>query len=229
MSRRSSNPDGHGIGNATGVISPVGAYTYGPPVYFTTGPSGWFNASLPQANYTVYVTHPGFVPNSTHGALFHAWVTPTIVALSLALAYGSNVSVRLLSSATHDPIAGGTVAVGYFPMGTTSPQGWANFTDLLPPGLYNVTGSATGYRSNSTTVDLTYLARFVSVTLNLTPVSGCSPECVVTPNGTAVGYQLLPGPGTALELYVIAPLALAVGAAIYITYLRRPESEGRAA
>jgi hypothetical protein len=219
-------PDGVGIGNATGVIAPVGAYTYGAPVDFATGPSGWFNVSLPQANYTVFVEHPGFVPNSTPGPVFHAWRTPTTVALSLTLDYGANVSVRLLNAGTHDPIASGEVTVGYFPLRTTSIDGWANFTDLLPPGKYNVTGAATGYVSNSTAVDLTYLSRVTDLTLNLTPVTRCSPECIVTPNGTTIGYRLLPGPGTSLELYVIAPLALAVAAAIYIAYLRRPENQG---
>jgi hypothetical protein len=222
-------PDGQGIVNATGIIAPVGAFTYGGPIYFTTGPSGWFNISLPQANYTVFVSHPGFQSNSTHGAVFHAWRTPTVVMLSLTLAYGSNVSVQLLSSATHDPIPAGVVTIGYFPMETTSDRGWANFTDLLPPGEYNVSGSAAGFRPNSTTVDLTYLHRFTNLTLYLTPMSLCSPECVVNPNGTSGGYQLLPGSGAALDLYIVAPLALAVGAAIYITYLRRPESEGRPA
>lgn len=222
-------PDGPGIGNATGIIAPVGAYTFGGPTYFTTGPSGWFNITLPQANYTVFVSHPGFSSNSTHGAVFHAWRIATVVNLSLTLAYGTNLSVDLESSATHRPIAAGVVLVGYFPVQTTSTDGWANFTDLLPPGIYNLTGSAAGYRPNSTTVDLTYLHRFLNVTLYLTPVGGCTPECVVYPNGSSLGYQLLPGAGTSLELYVIAPLALAIGAAIYITYLRRPESEGRAA
>ncbi len=222
-------PDGQGIAGASGILAPVGAYTYGGSIYFTTGSTGWFNTSLPQANYTVYLSHPGFVANSTHGPVFHAWRTPTVVRLSMALAYGANLSVRLLSSSTHRPIAAGFVTVGYFPVKTTSLDGYANFTDLLPPGLYNVTGSASGFRSNSTAVDLTYLHRYTNVTLNLTPVGGCSPECVTNPNGSSVGYQLLPGPGTSLELYVVAPLALAVVAAIYITYLRRAESEGRAA
>jgi hypothetical protein len=220
-------PDGHGVGNASGILAPVGAYTYGGPVYFVTAPSGWFNLSLPQGNYTVYVSHPGFTSNSTHGAVFHAWRTPTVVTLSMALAYGSNVSVRLLSAATERPIPAGVVRIGYFPSDTTSTNGWANFTDLLPPGTYNVSGSAAGYRTNSTVVDLTYLTRSTNLTLNLTPLGGCSPECIVTPNGTTVGYRLLPGAGTALDLYIVAPLALVIAAAIYVAYLRRPESEGR--
>ncbi len=216
-------PDGTPVAGAVGTITPVGAYTYGGPVPFTTGATGWFNTSLPQANYSVRASYPSFVPNATRGSVFHSWMNTTVVQLNLTLAYGANVSVRLLDARSHAPIPGGNVSIGYLPGRQTTDAGWANFTDILPPGRYVVTGVASGYLSNSTTVDLTYRTLLSRLTLNLTPLSACSPlaPCPGGPNGTTGPFALLPPGGLSLYLILLAPLFLAVAGAAYAVYLRQ--------
>ncbi len=216
-------PDGTPIVGAVGTIVPVGADTFGGPVPFTTGPAGWFNASLPRANYTVRADYPGFLPNATRGPVFHSWMNATVVVLNLTLAYGANVSVRLLDAVTHDPIPGGNVTIGYLPGRTTGAAGWANFTDILPPGRYVVAGTAPGYLNNATTVDLTYRSLVTHLELNLTPIPPCSPlaPCPGGPNGTRGVFSLLPPGGPSLDLILLAPLLLAVAGAAYVVYLRQ--------
>lgn len=216
-------PDGTGIADALGVITPVGAYTYGGPISFQTGANGWFNATVPQANYSVFLRANGFVSNATP-SVFHPWLVTTVVSMFLTLGYGANLSVRLVDAHTHQPIAGGNVTVGYSAPKKTNADGWATFTDILPPGRYVVSGNANDYLTNSTALDLTYLERAPSIWLNLTPLSFCPPNCRPV-NETPGVYALLPSGGTSLELFVFAPFALAIVAALYVAYLRRPRTE----
>lgn len=218
-------PDLSGIAGAFGAITPVGAYTFGGPVSFSTDLNGWFNTTLPQANYTVSASAGGFA-RSVASPRFHAWVNPTVVVVNLTALFASNLSVRLVSSTTGAPIAGGRVTVGYVLAGNTSASGWANFSEIRPPGVYGVVGSAPGYRSNSTAVDLTYLDLHAVLVLPLTPISSCPPACESPTNGTPGTYRLLPPGGTTLDLFVLAPVALALAGAAYVIYLRRRSESG---
>ncbi|HEY6237709.1 MAG TPA: hypothetical protein VIZ68_00790, partial [Thermoplasmata archaeon] len=135
---------------------------------------------------------------------------------------GGDLNVRLVDALTQQPIGGGIVVVGSTLQGSTSGSGWANFTDLRPPGRYGVVGSATGYRANSSSIELSYLALTRSLVLNLTPLSACpTPSCGSSANGTPGTYHLLPTSGAALDLFILAPILLAMAGAVYAVYLRR--------
>jgi len=213
-------PDGLGISGATGVIRPVGAYSYGGPIPYVTGLNGWFNLSLPQSNYTVSAAAPGFVSNGS-APVAHLWASLTVVPINLTLIRGGNLSVQLLDAVTHRPIAGGDVLVGTALHANTTSDGWAYFPDIRPPGHYGVVGTASGYRSNSTSVELSYLALTRTLVLNLTPITSCPPTCGPATNGTPGTYHLLPTSGAALDLFVLAPILLALAGALYAVYLRR--------
>jgi hypothetical protein len=223
------SPDGTGVIGAVGMISPVGALTFGGPVAYTTGAGGWFNTSLPQANYTVSASGAGFRTNATRLPVFHPWIDPTLVELNLTLLYGANLSVRLLDANTQRPIGFGQVQLGYNTPKNSSPSGWANFTDVLPPGRYSVTGTAPNYLSNATIIDLTYLVRYPSLFLNLTPAPTCPPDCQTSGNGTAGLFHLLPSAGLALDLFLLAPALLGAAGLAYALYLRRSALGARAA
>jgi hypothetical protein len=214
-------PDGTPIAGAFGTISPVGSYTFGGPEAYRTGPNGWFNTTLPQANYSVTAAAPGFVSSSTHAPVFHPWISPTVVTLNLTLLRGADLSVRLLDSRSHLPIGSGTVHVGYLPAENTTAGGWAYFTNILPPGWYGVSGSATGYVPNSTSVELNYLANNVQVELNLTPIGGCTSHCTAPVNATTGPFRLLPSSPTELDTFVLAPVFLVLAGALYALYVRR--------
>lgn len=213
-------PDLLGVAGSTGVITPVGAYTYGGPVAFTTNGQGWFNATLPQANYTVRAVAPGFYANVS-SPRFHPWVAPTIVVVNLTAQFASNLSVQLVDAHSGMPIVGGTVVLGLLRQENTTAGGWANFSNIRPPGEYGVAGSAPGYAPNSTSVDLSYQNSHPVVTLHLTPLNTCPPTCATKTNGTGGTYRLLPGSGATLDLFALAPVALALAGAVYVIYLRR--------
>jgi len=214
-------PDGTPIAKASGIISPVGAYTFGGPQTYATDASGWFNTTLPQANYSVTAAAAGFVSNSTHRPAFHPWVVPTIVTINLTLLRGADLSVRLVDKVSHRPIGDGAVRVGYLPYQNTSASGWANFTDILPPGWYSVEGSAPNYEPNATAVDLTYLETNVRVYLNLTPLPECTSHCTTTVNASTAPFHLLPSSGTELDAFVLGPVFLVLAGALYALYVRR--------
>jgi hypothetical protein len=144
-----------------------------------------------------------------------------VVRINLTLLRGADLSARLVDAATHLPIGGGSVRVGYLPSENTTAGGWAYFTNILPPGWYSVAGFATGYRPNSTAVDLTYLANNVQVELNLTPIAGCGSHCTTTVNTTTGPFRLLPSAGTELDTFVLAPVLLVLAGALYALYVRR--------
>ncbi|MCI4319378.1 MAG: hypothetical protein L3K23_04495 [Thermoplasmata archaeon] len=216
------DPGGPSIPRAVGTITPVGFGAYGSPFDFATDAQGWFNVSLPLSNYSVNASARGYLPNGTGVAIFHGWVNDTVVVLPLPLLYGANVSVRLIDARSHLPIAGGTVTIDRRPPASTGPLGWANFSDLLPPGRAVVLGAAPGYFNNSTAVDLEYRAILAGVRLDLIPVSGCPSNCPPPANLTGSSpFRLLPSGGITLELFLLAPLLLALAGAAYAWTLRR--------
>jgi hypothetical protein len=225
------DPSGPSIGEAIGSIVPVGIGAFGSPLPFVTDHQGWFNVSLPLSNYTVAASAAGFLPNHTALPVAHGWVNSTIVPIFLPLLYGSNVSVRLIDAVTHRPIGGGNVTIGVRPPLITGSLGWANFTDLLPPGRAVILGQAPGYFNNSTALDLAYRSVYPSVALDLYPMNGCPPDCTTPTNGTppsASPFRLLPSGGLALELFLLAPILLAAAGAAYALHLRRAPSLRRA-
>jgi Galactose oxidase, central domain len=214
-------PDGTPIGAAGGLITPVGAYTFGGPQAYQTDGAGWFNTSLPQSNYSVTAAASGFVSNATRLPVPHLWINTSVVTINLTLLRGADLSVELLDAESHQPIGSGAVRVGYLPSLNTTAFGWANFTDILPPGWYSVDGSASGYEPNSTAVDLTYLAVDAQVALNLTPLGGCTVHCTTALNGTTGPFRLLPSAGTELDTFIVAPVFLVLAGALYALYVRR--------
>jgi hypothetical protein len=219
------DPAGPSIGGAVGTITPTGLGAYGSPFGFVTNAQGWYNVSLPLSNYTVNASATGYLPNTTGAPVFHGWVNDTVVVLPLPLLYGANVSVRLIDARTHQPIAGGTVAIDPGAPVKTGALGWANFTNLRPPRRAVVLGEAPGYFNNSTAVDLEYRAVLAGVHLDLTPISNCPGNCPPKANATGSSpFRLLPSGGITLELFLLAPLLLAVAGAAYAWSLRRAPS-----
>jgi hypothetical protein len=88
-----------------------------------------------------------------------------------------------------------------------------------------VLGEAPGYFNNSTAVDLEYRAVLAGVHLDLTPISNCPGNCPPKANATGSSpFRLLPSGGITLELFLLAPLLLAVAGAAYAWPLRRAPS-----
>lgn len=213
-------PDLSGVSAASGIITPVGAYTYGGPTDYTADLNGWYNTTLPQGNYTVSAGAPGFASNLST-TRFLPWAQPTLVVVNLTARFASNLSVQLLDALTGLPIAAGNVTVGGDLYNESSASGWANFSEIRPPGRYGVSGSAAGYVTNTTSVDLTYRQPRLAIVLELTPLSPCPPHCAPNGNGTAGVYRLLPASGATLDLFLLAPVALGLAGAAYVLYLRR--------
>ncbi|MCI4363065.1 MAG: hypothetical protein L3K13_01995 [Thermoplasmata archaeon] len=199
---------GRGIAAATGIILPLDPGNLHALPYTTAANGSFFDATLAGGNYSVGASAAGYVSGGTSAPVFHPWRNRTVLVLSLTARYGANLSVRLLDASTGQPIAGGSVVVGANPPATTNAAGWANFTDLLPPGATPVTGTASGYLGNRTYVTLAYYAVFSEFDLRLTPAShcarvGCPPPAA---SGTA------PGPFAFLPAGSVASTALLVGA-----------------
>jgi hypothetical protein len=196
------------------------------PFGFTTDASGKFSRLLVAGNYSVAAWASGYL-NGTTASGDIKWVSNLTLTLKLTPNEGTNASVRLVDSQTGEPIAYGTVSFGDVRVAHTNAQGWANVTDLLPPGPMRVTGSASGYRSNNTTVVLRYNYVLPPVVMKLQCLA-----CVVGGPGGSGGLAaspFLPTSGAGLLLLLIAPALLAVGGAVYViaaTARRRPSEGG---
>lgn len=183
------------------------------PVSFRTGADGRFAVAVPGGNYTVQAGAPGFV-NSTE-SVYVPWITGASVTLALAPPYGANVSVQLVSAVDGLSLAGGHVAVSGGRNLTAGPGGWANFTDLGPPGLFVFVGWAPGFQARAISAPLTSGLVVPHLVLALRPVPPCPPAgggpgCPApAPNGTAAFAGLLPGPGAALLLVCAVPAVIA--------------------
>lgn len=223
---------GVGISGATGRLVPFGAATpY--PVPFTTGPNGsYFDPALAAGNFSVSVSAAGFL--SATLPLSHPWARLSVLIVPLAAEVGTNLSVLLLNARTGGPIAGGTVVVGNASVrsvATSSADGWANLSDLLPPGLTAVLASASGFASNLTYVTLGFHYVIPRYVVELTPSSSCLSVACPPPATQSVGsgpFGFLPGGALAGRvLLVVAPaVVLAMALAYLLLPARRREGAG---
>jgi hypothetical protein len=221
---------GRGIAGATGIIVPLDPGNLLTLAYSTAANGSYFDATLAGGNYSVGASAAGYVPGGTSAPVFHPWRNRTVVVLALTARYGANLSVRLLDASTGLPIAGGSVTVGANPPEGTNSAGWANFTDLLPPGVTPVVGTATGYLSNRSYVPLDYYSVFPEYDLRLPPASHCARVGCPPPAVSGTG----PGPFAFLPAGSVASTALLVGApgailALAVGYLLLAPSRRRAA
>ena len=220
LDERSGDP----IGGAHGLVTHLDPGLPA-PFGFTTNASGKFVRLLVAGNYSVAAWAAGYL-NGTTATGQIKWVTNLTLTLKLTPDDGTNVSVRLVDSQTGEPIAFGTVSFGDVRVAHTNAHGWANVTDLLPPGAMRVVGAASGYRSNNTTIVLRYNAVLPPVVMKL--------ECLAClaggsgGNGGLAASPFLPTSGAGLLLLLIAPALLAIGGAIYViaATARRRQSEG---
>lgn len=215
---------GEAIGGAHGTIRHLDPGLPS-PIGFTTDISGRFHRNLIQGNYSVTAWALGYLNGSAPIVGFIPWISNLTLTVNLTPDRGTNVSVRLLDAATGTPIHGGTVAFGNVRALPTGASGWANTTDLGPPGPMRIVGSAFGYRTNFTTIELQYNYVHPPVTLRLSCLA-----CLPGPagGGLTTVSPFLPTGGSALLLLLIAPAFLVVGGAIYAAALsaRRRSAPG---
>jgi len=173
---------------------------------------------------------PGFASNLTIQPVFHPWIATTIVLLNLTPDQGFNLSVVVRDSATRQPIDNATVEVGYTYLRHTMAPGWANFSNVRPPGSWGVVASASGYASNQSFVVLGPLTPRASIAIYLTPLPCVPPGCVAPRGATPPGtFSLLPGSSGSLTFLLAAPLMFLAASIAYALYLRRRTASGRPA
>jgi hypothetical protein len=213
---------GAGLGGAAGQLKDV---SIGGPGYlpFTTNASGWYNfTGIVKDNYSASASVPGYRTNAT--AFDHAWIQPQVVVVELPKLVGGALDAIVLSAATDLPVPGALVTLAFFGNATTDSMGWANFTGIAPPALYEVIGSANGYRENFTFVSISYGSVFAPYPILLTPL----PPCTVGPGCVVVGSTTTPPPfgylnGDALlgVLVLGTPAALLVAGGAYVALASR--------
>ncbi|HUI38964.1 MAG TPA: hypothetical protein VLY85_04965 [Thermoplasmata archaeon] len=186
------------------------------PFSFLTPGNGTYTVQLPLGNYSATATAKGYLPNTTGAMAYLPWVHNSTITLQLTLDYGTNASVRLRDADTGAPIFGGAVTFGESSPYATDSQGWANATNLGPPGPAKVIGAASGYASNSTFIQLRYDWTVPPITLNLTPLcpgAACPPRVISGGSGVS---PLLPAGGSALSVILAAPIFLLIAGVIYV-------------
>lgn len=212
------------IVSATGVITPLDAGAPLAPVGFAVDVAGNFSVPLPLGNYSVAVSAPGYGPNATKLPVFHGWANTTVVVVYLTSDEGYNVTVLVRDASTRSPIFNATVEVGSTYLAHTSAAGWANFSNIRPPGPYGILAAAPGYATNQSFVFLGPGNPRASVTIYLTPVPCTPPACTAPRAIGAGGFILLPSSSDALVFLLAAPLLFLGAAVVYALYLRRRTS-----
>jgi hypothetical protein len=184
------------------------------PIHYVTNALGQFARQVPLGNYSASASATGYIANLTGGRAYVPWVTPVTIVIRLTPAYGTNESVRLVDADTGLAISVGTVTFGDDPALKTNAAGWANGTDLLPPGRTLVLGQAPGYFPNSTTVVLGYNTVLPPVTFRLKP--SCLSGCPTGPGGSGgTGSPFFPIGGPALVALLAAPAFLMIVGTLY--------------
>lgn len=197
----------------------------GPPIPIAASASGWWNLSrFPAENVSVTANASGYLTNTSYAS--HGWVVPTVLIVPLRPKVGAVLDVHVLDAERHIGVPHALVTVLGLPTETTSSAGWANFTNVRPAGLYEVSVGASGYRSNVSWVPLTYYQVVDPYNVSLVPIGGCLPgsACSTTPPAPPASFGFLNGGGGATVFVLIgAPLALlALGVAYVAATSRRP-------
>ncbi|MCI4331533.1 MAG: hypothetical protein L3K19_06770 [Thermoplasmata archaeon] len=209
------------VPTATGRIVPVDPGSPGGPVGFVVNQTGQFSVFLSIGNYTVSAQAPGYTSNRTIAPVFHPWVSTTVVVLNLTPDQGYNVTVQVLDILTHRPIDNATVEVGDSYTRSTDAQGWANFSNVRPPGGFGVLASAAGYAANESFVALDPTHPRVSLTIDLTPLACVPPGCTQPATKIVKPFGLLPTTSESLVFLLAAPGMLLGASVVYAWYLRR--------
>ncbi|HEV2318084.1 MAG TPA: kelch repeat-containing protein [Thermoplasmata archaeon] len=199
-----------------------------PPITFATDPAGWFNQSAALAgNYSIVANVPGYLPNTT--SFYHPWVATSVIDMLLTPKVGARLNVHLLDALTDFGIAGGQVTVAGFGTMDTSTSGWANFSDVRPAGLYEVTGSASAYSTNQSWVQLDYYAVVSPYDVHLQPVRLCPglPGCPAPVKNATTPFGFLGGGGAVTAILYGAPLALLATGIAYVLLVLRPRTVAR--
>ena len=197
---------------------------------FSVDANGWYNVStVPASNYSISANAVGYATNTT--SFDHPWILRQVVVLNLTAELGAVVDALVRDTTNGNPIGGATVKMAGWATVVTDSHGWANFSGIKPPGLFQVLATATGYSSNYTVVSLTYYQRLVPYYIDMMPLPPCpgSPGCppVNTPHsGPAFGY-LTSGGGVGILLLATPAALLAAGLLYAILVARRPARSGR--
>ena len=190
---------------------------------FVVNSAGWYNVSTQAAaNYTVSAGAVGYLTNET--TFDHPWIRHQVVTLALPEEYGAVLDVLVQNSVTGDPLGGATVHLVGFATVTTSGRGWANFTDVKPPNLYQVMANDTGFTSNYTVVSLTYFQRVAPYYVDLTPLPGCSGNGACSPGHSGQSgppFGFVTSGGGVGGLLLATPLALAGAGVVYAIFASR--------
>jgi hypothetical protein len=193
------------------------------PISFVTDLAGWANLTyLPLGNYSARANATGYLVG-TNGT-FHPWISPTVLELPLTPQQGAVVDARVIDAATRLPIPGAQVTLlGRAPVPTDG-SGWANFSGIQPPGLYEIVATADGYRSNYSWVSLDY-GRVLSpyliplASLEICPgAAGCPPSAA---GASERAFGFLGGPSSLVVLVATPSALLALGLLYSVLLARR--------
>lgn len=191
---------------------------------FVVNSAGWYNVStLAAANYTVSAGASGYLTNET--TFDHPWIRHQVVTLSLPEESGAVLDVLVQNSVTGDRLGGATVHLVGFATVVTSRSGWANFSDVKPPSLYQVMANDTGFTSNYTVVSLTYFQRVDPYYVDLTPLPACTggnAPCSPGHSGqSGPPFAFVNAGGGVGGLLLATPLALAGAGVVYAVLVAR--------
>jgi hypothetical protein len=190
-------------------------------------PSGWTNVTLHtnvagRANdspllegyYQVTADAAGYYASTPD--LVHVFPSENLtLSIALTLNPGANISFLVRSATLLVPILGANVSVLGYGTGRTDLFGFFNATEI-PPGIYVVTASATGYVLN-TSIFRFYVQEKATIPINLTPLVLTAQHHSTSPVGSGSLWMLL-----------LVPAVLAVGGVLYTATTRsdRPEEDG---
>ncbi|MCI4336321.1 MAG: hypothetical protein L3K17_03875 [Thermoplasmata archaeon] len=203
-----------------GFVDPLGANS----TLFMTDSHGWYNASLRAGNYSVSEAIPGYFANQTGTPVYHGWIQPTVIVVGAVPQYGADVQVRVLNGVLGTPVPNATVTFGGSTEVLDDGAGWANATDVGPPGFLNVSASAPGFYPNATTVTIEpYLV--LAFVIHLAPAPPCSAFAAcppaISPPAKLVAFSFLPPPGLARDILLLSPALLVLAGAAYVLTWRR--------
>ncbi len=229
LGQRGNGP-GFQVRGANVTVTNLSALSTGPyRTTFVTNIEGTVTFSLPTGNYSVSVSAPGFISNTSIPRL----IAPPGANLSrtyyLSLIGFSNIVVLVLSDGSgNPPVGSATVDLHFvgtnlssglpFPNETrvSKTSGYANFSGVPQAKVLWVV-VATGFEPANGSFEVEFGSPSNRFVLYLVPI----------PPPTYVGLHIFPVASDAIWSLILFPIAGLLGALVYLTVLRNPGSRAR--
>ncbi len=164
----------------------------------TTDAEGHYSIEVPPGTYSVTVSSTKYVSQSKTATVTSNTTTTLDFALTPA---NGTISGTVTDSSTGDPIAGATVTANGVSVSTGTD---GTYSIEVPPGTYDVTGSADGYEDSSKTGVTVVAGETTPVDFELTPIQRASQNILLY-----VGVA-------AIAIIIVAAIA------VYLLKVRKP-------